>query len=391
MSRRADATHCVHAGEERHGRNAPLTTEIVQAAVFALSGFEELERYAAGKSQAYLYSRYDNPTVAAAERKLAELEGGEDAIATSSGMAASLCAVLATCRAGDELVTMLDIYGGTLSLFESVLPQLGISVRVVSYRDLDRLPRFLSRRTRLLWLESPTNPALRSVDLAGLAEAAHRRGALVAVDNTFATPILQKPLQLGADLVLHSATKYLGGHSDITAGALVGSRRLIARARQVRKLTGGTLDPGAAYLLLRGMKTLALRVERACANAGQIAQALECHPKVKRVLYPGLPQTEGHGFAARQMRDFGMMVTLELAGGRRAARRFIDSLQLWYLATSLGGVESTVSYPLLASHAGLSKERLKQMDVSAATVRLSVGIEDAADLLADLTQALERA
>ncbi len=387
---RADATHCVHAGEERHGRAGSLTTDIAQASVFVLPGIDELRRIAEGKSSAYMYTRYANPTTRAAEEKIAALEGGEDCLVTASGMAAEFAAVLAVCKAGDEIVSMLDIYGGTLKLFQNVLPRLGITTRFVPYHDLPRLGRYCNRRTRMVFMESPTNPTLRSADLEALAEIGHKHKAVVVADNTFATPVLQKPLALGADLVVHSATKYLGGHSDVTAGALVGSKPLIAQARDMMKLSGGCLDPAASYLLIRGLKTLEIRVERACRNASLIAAFLSEHPKVERVLYPGLPQADGHEIARRQMRDFGMMVSFEIKGGGRAAEKFVDSLRLWYLATSLGGVESTVSYPLLSSHVGLSRQQLKLLDVSPATVRLSVGIEDAADLVQDLDQALRK-
>jgi cystathionine beta-lyase/cystathionine gamma-synthase len=389
-SKLADSTLCIHAGEDRHGRKVPLTTEIAQTSVFALPSVEELRRYAEGKSDAFIYTRYGNPTTSAAEAKIAALEGGEGCVITASGQAATLITVLATCRAGDEMVSMLDIYGGTLKLFEDVFPRLGIRTKLVSYEDLERLEDFFNRRTKLLFLESPTNPTLRCVNLEGLARKAARRGIRVAVDNTFATPILQKPLALGADVTIHSATKYLGGHSDLTAGAIVGAESLIASARTMMIQCGGSLDPFASYLLIRGLKTLELRVQRACLNASHVAQALSGNPKIARVMYPGFAQNEGHAFAQRQMSAFGMMVAIELRGGGRAAEKFIDNLKLWYLATSLGGVESTVSYPMLSSHLGLSSGRLRQMDVSSATVRLSVGIEDSADLIADLEQALAK-
>ncbi len=367
-----------------------LTTDIAQTSVFVLPGVDELRRLAAGKSSAYMYTRYANPTTRAAEEKIAALEGGEDCLVTASGMAAEFAAVLAACRASDEVVSMLDIYGGTLKLFQNVLPRMGITTRFVPYHQLGQIGRYLNRRTRLLFLESPTNPTLRSVDLRALAEVGHKYGATVVVDNTFATPILQKPLELGADLVIHSATKYLGGHSDVTAGALIGSKKLVAAARDIMKLSGGCLDPAASYLLIRGLKTLQIRVERACRNAHEITEFLRSHSKVQRVMYPGLPETDGHEFARRQMKDYGMMLSFEIKGGGRAAEKFIDSLKLWYLATTLGGVESTVSYPLLSSHVGLTREQLKLLDVSAATVRLSVGIEEAADLVEDLDQALRK-
>jgi cystathionine beta-lyase/cystathionine gamma-synthase len=386
-----DATHCVHAGEDRHGRRASLTTDIAQTSVFVLPKLDDLRRISTGKEQGYVYTRYANPTIAAAEKKIAALEGGECCVITASGMAAEMITFLTYCRAGDEIVSMMDIYGGTLVLFDQVLPRLGINVRLVPYGELDRVERYFSRRTRMLFLESPTNPTLRCAGLEHLCDIARRRDVLSVVDNTFATPILQKPLELGCDVVLHSATKYLGGHSDITAGAIVGPAKLVEPARQIMLQTGGSLDPGAAHLLIRGMKTLELRVQRACDNAAIVAEYLSRHRKVERAMYPGLPDNPGHEIARRQMRDFGMMVSFEIRGGMRAAERFIDSLQLFYLATSLGGVESTVSYPLLSSHYGTSKDRLKLLDVSASTVRLSIGIEDPEDLLADLEQAFARA
>jgi cystathionine beta-lyase/cystathionine gamma-synthase len=388
---RQDSTVCVHGGEERHGRNTSLTTEIVQASVFAVKDTVELEKYAAGKSDAFLYARYANPTVVVAEKKLAALEGGEECVVTASGMAAELCIALAVCQAGDEIVSMLDIYGGTLKQFRDVLSRCGIKTHFVPFGDLASIDKYFNKRTRMLFLETPTNPTLRCVDIEKLAAIGRKKGACVIVDNTFATPVLQKPLSLGADMVIHSVTKYLGGHSDVTAGAVVGAKKWIDPVRQMMIHTGGCLDPNAAYLMIRGMKTLQLRVERASSNAFAIAEFLKTHGKVERVYYPGLADCEGHAIAARQMRDFGMMVSFDIKGGGKSARKFIDSLELWYLAASLGGVESTVSYPVLTSHIGLEDKTLRLLGVSPATVRLSVGIEDSADLAADLDQALRRA
>src|SRR5271157_3691563 len=383
-----DATRCVHAGEDRHGQSAPLTTPIAQTSVFVIPGLDELRRYAEGDRDFYLYSRYGNPTVKAAEDKIAALEGAEGAVITASGMSATLIAALAVCKAGDEIVSMLDIYGGTVKQFESVLSRCGIKTHFIPYDDLGNAERYFTRKTRMLFLETPTNPTLRCADIAALAAIAHRRTACLVVDNTFATPVLQKPLALGADMVMHSATKYLGGHSDLTAGALAGSKKWMDAARELRTYTGGCLDPGCAYLLLRGMKTLQVRVERACHNAAQVAKALQRHSKVAEVYYPGLKDHPAHELVRRQMKDFGMMVSFDIRGGGRAAERFIDKLKLWYLATSLGGVESTVSYPVLSSHIGLSAKQWQLLGVSPATIRLSVGIEDADDLLGDLEQAL---
>jgi cystathionine beta-lyase/cystathionine gamma-synthase len=391
MKRLADATRCVHAGEDRRGQSAPLTTPIAQTSVFVIPSLDDLRRYAEGDRDFYLYSRYGNPTVKAAEDKIAALEGADAAVITSSGMSATLIAALVACKAGDEIVSMLDIYGGTLKQFENVLSGCGIKTYFVPYPDLKNAERYFTSKTRMLFLETPTNPTLRCADIAALSAMAHRHKACVVVDNTFATPVLQKPLALGADVVMHSATKYLGGHSDLTAGVLAGPKKWMDRAREMMILTGGCLDPGCAYLLLRGLKTLHLRVERACRNAAAIAAGLERHPKVTHVYYPGLAGHEAHELASRQMSDYGMMVSFDLHGGEPAVDHFIKKLKLWYLATSLGGVESILSYPVLSSHIGLSAKRLKLLGVSPATVRLSVGVEDATDLIADLEAALASA
>lgn len=382
-------TLVVHAGEERHGTAGPLTTPIAQTSVFVLPKVEDLRGIVTGKTQGFYYTRNGNPTTAAAEEKIAALEGGVGGIVTSSGMSATLAAALAICQAGDEIVSMLDIYGGTLKLFEVVLAKLGIKTTLVPYQEMGRIGDYCSKATKLIFVETPTNPTLRTVDLKAMAKLGAKTGARVVVDSTFATPILQRPLEFGCDVVMHSATKYLGGHSDLTAGALVcRDKKLLAKMREMSVATGGTCDPGAAYLLVRGLKTLQVRVERACTNAKAIVSALQKHKNVERVMYPGLRTTDGHAIAKRQMKDFGMMLSIEVKGGARAAERFIDHLQLWYLATSLGGVESTVSYPVLASHVDCSSQRLKLLDISSATVRLSVGIEDVRDLMADLDQAL---
>ncbi|HXZ78515.1 MAG TPA: aminotransferase class I/II-fold pyridoxal phosphate-dependent enzyme [Terriglobales bacterium] len=385
---RADATLCVHAGEERHGKKTGLTTAITQASVFVLPDVEEMRKYAEGTSDAYLYSRYGNPTVNVAEKKIAALEGGEACLVTSSGMAAIHSFFLSACRTGDEIVSMQDLYGGTTHLFQETLARFGVSTHFVPFHELDSIEKYFTKRTRVLFLETPTNPTLRCADIAALAKIGHKHRCCVMVDNTFATPLLQKPLRLGADVVVHSATKYLGGHNDVVAGALVGGTEWVEPARQATKQSGGCLDPLAAFLLIRGLKTLDIRVQRGCASARAIAEFLGGHARVSRVFYPGLATNDGHQAAKRQMSDFGMMVAFEHRDGGCGAEEFINRLRLWYLATSLGGVESTVSYPLLSSHLGLSDEQLKLADVSAATVRLSVGIESVTDLLADLQQAL---
>jgi cystathionine beta-lyase/cystathionine gamma-synthase len=282
---------------------------------------------------------------------------------------------------------MLDIYGGTTKLFSNLLDRCGIRTRFVPFTELPNIDSYFTRKTRMLFLETPTNPTLRCADIATLSARAHKRKITVVVDNTFASPILQKPLALGADIVVHSATKYLGGHSDLTAGAVVTSRRWSDPVRETMILSGGCSDPGVAYLLLRGLKTLDVRMNRACRNAATIAEYLVAHNRVTQVFYPGLTDSPSHLLATAQMRDFGAVVSFDIKGGGPAAERFIDSLKLWYLATSLGGVESTVSYPVLSSHSSATRRELKLLGVSPATIRLSVGIEEAADLVEDLEQA----
>jgi cystathionine beta-lyase/cystathionine gamma-synthase len=380
------STVCVHAGESAPADEPrPLTTPIAQTSVFAVS-LEHWKQVAEGQAGVYMYTRYANPTTRAAEEKIAQLEQAEDCIVTASGQAATLAALLGTCRAGDEIVAMQDLYGGTLKLFAEVLERFGVRVVLVPYSDLSRIEEYFSKQTRLVVLESPTNPTLRCVDIRALSAKAHRAGTLVMVDNTFATPIFQRPLELGADLVMHSATKYLGGHSDLSAGALCGRKEILDVCRRMHIFTGGTLDPHASFLLLRGIKTLELRMERACENAQNLAEALTHHPAVQRVHYPGLSTHESHAIAAKQMSGFGAMLSIELADGA-AAERFLQRLKLWKLAASLGGVESTVSYPVLTSHVGLEAQ-WPALGITPGLIRLSVGIEGWQDLFADLEEAI---
>jgi cystathionine beta-lyase/cystathionine gamma-synthase len=370
-------------------RPGPLATPIVQTSTFAFASAAEMRRYVEGDEELFLYTRYANPTVRALEESLAALEGAEAALALSSGMAAMTSAVLSLVRAGDEVLGSAALYGGTLRLLSDVLPRFGVGSRLLSSADLLRVDQLASDASRVLILESPTNPTLEIVDLARVSAAAHARGIAVIVDNTFATPHLQRPLALGADLVMHSLTKALAGHSDLIGGALAGSRQRIEAARATMKVFGGCMDPHAAFLAQRGVKTLHLRVERQCANALALARALEGHEALRRVLYPGLPSHPGHETASRQMSAFGGMVTLELSGGLTAAERFYDRLRLVARAASLGGVESLASLPVHTSHFGLSPEKLREAGVDPGMVRLSLGVEDADDVVADVERALQ--
>jgi cystathionine beta-lyase/cystathionine gamma-synthase len=373
-----------------HGaRSGPLASPIVQTSTFAFASSAEMRRFLDGDDELFLYTRYANPTVRELEQALAALEGGEAALALSSGMAAMTSAILSVVRAGDEVLGSASLYGGTLRLLTETLPRFGVSARLVPLEDLARVDAIAGERTRAIILESPTNPTLEVVDLAAVARAAHARGLVVVVDNTFATPHLQRPLTLGADLVMHSLTKALAGHSDLIAGALAGSSERIDAARATMKVLGGCLDPHAAFLALRGIHTLHLRVERQCANGLAVAHALEGHPRVKRVLYPGLPSHPGHALACRQMSAFGGIVTLVLEGGLAAAERLYDRLSLVTRAASLGGVESLASLPVHTSHYGLPEEKLREAGIDPGMVRLSMGVEDASDLVRDLERALE--
>ena len=386
----ARATIAVHGGERREEQPyGAVVSPVFHSATFSFKTFAEMRRYALGElPDAYFYSRYANPTVAEVERRIAELEGAEACVLTASGSAAAFAALVALCEAGDEVIACDSIYGGTVRILTKVLSRFGVRSRFIPVADIPKLPALAEDRTRVFWCESPANPINRIVDLSQAAAAARQARVFTVADNTFATPILQQPLSLGIDAVMHSATKYLGGHSDLTAGAVAGCREFIDRVRQVAVFTGATLDPAAAYLLGRGIRTLDLRVRKASDNAMQLAEALRVHKKVARVYYPGLDDDPGHQVARRQMKAFGGVVAADLVGGESEVERFYDALRLARPAPSLGGVETLVSYPLYSSHVGFSGDQLRAAGVSAATVRFAVGIEAAEDIIADVTQAL---
>jgi methionine-gamma-lyase len=386
------ATIAVHGGEQTEDQPfGAVVSPVVHSATFAFKTFDEMRRYSRGELRgAYFYSRYGNPTVAEAERKIAELEGAEACVVTSSGSAATFCALAALCKSGDEALACDSIYGGSTKILTKVLAPLGVESRFVSIDDIASLPEIAGERSKVFWFETPANPINRVVDLQQAAEAARTAGLFSIVDNTFATPVLQRPLEFGIDAVMHSATKYLGGHSDLTAGAVAGTQEFIDRVRQISIWVGTTLDPAAAYLLSRGMKTVAARVQVASDNALKIARALKKHPRVAHVYYPGLEDDPSHEIARRQMRAFGAVVAIDLKGGESEAEKLFDSFELVRPAPSLGGVETLASYPLYSSHAGFSSEELRAAGVSAATVRFAIGIEAAEDIVADITQALDR-
>ncbi|MCL6566096.1 MAG: aminotransferase class I/II-fold pyridoxal phosphate-dependent enzyme [Acidobacteriia bacterium] len=381
------STRAIHVGEEKFRRSAPVAPPIVRSSTFTFSSTAEMKRWAEGRSAAYIYTRYGNPTLTIAEEKIAALEGAPAAIVTASGMAAISSALLAVVRSGEEILATRQLYGGTYRLFRDIFPRLGIRVQYVE-NDLAGVERLVSPQTRVLYIETPTNPTLRLVNLRQAARLARRFRLFSIVDNTFASPILQNPLALGLDAVVHSATKFLGGHSDLIAGAVAGPEAFIERVRQMVIYLGGSADPGAAFLLIRGLKTLEARVRQQCQTALAVARYLARHPRVARVHYPGLPSHPDHRLARRQMRGFGSMLAFDLKGGLPAARRFCDRVRVFLLAASLGGVESLAVLPIYSSHYRMSRAELHAAGVSPGTVRLSIGLEDPADLIADLEQAL---
>ncbi len=382
-------TRAIHAGErKRHGVGASVTSDIVRSSTFTFSSSEEIKRWAEGDSSAYIYTRYGNPTLAVAEKKIAALEGAETAVVTSSGMAAISNALLSVLKNGDEFISSAQVYGGTYRLMRDVFPRFGITVQHVD-TTLQGIAGMVNDRTKCLYIETPTNPTLRLVDLRKAIAFARKHHLVSIVDNTFATPMLQNPLALGCDMVVHSVTKGLAGHSDLVGGVAAGSHKHIDPVRQMMIYLGGCMDPEGAFLLVRGIKTLGVRVQRQCENALRVARFLEKHPKVERVHYPGLKSHVDYALAKKQMRGFGSMLAFDLKGGLPAARRLCDRVKLFLLAASLGGVESLVLLPIYSSHYRMSKAELERASVKPGTVRISIGLEDGADLIEDLQQALK--
>ncbi|HLU46084.1 MAG TPA: cystathionine gamma-synthase [Natronosporangium sp.] len=372
-------TRAIHAGQAPDPRTGAVILPIYQTSTFAQEGV-------ARPRLGYEYSRSGNPTRDALQECLAALEGGTRGLAFASGLAAEDTLLRTVCRPGDHVVIPDDAYGGTYRLFAKVLQRWGLEWSVARITDLDAVAAAITPKTKLIWVETPTNPLLGIVDIAGLARVAHEHGALLAVDNTFATPYLQQPLALGADVVVHSTTKYLGGHSDVVGGALVVSDEALGGELAFHQNAMGAVNgPFDAWLTLRGIKTLGVRMDRHCDNAERVVEFLQDHPAVSEVLYPGLPSHPGHKVATAQMRRYGGMVSFRAAGGESAAIKVCERTKLFILAESLGGVESLIEHPAKMTHASAAGSPL---EVPSDLVRLSVGIETVDDLLADLDQAL---
>jgi len=389
------STKSIH-GRNLHAFKGPVATPIYQTSTYRFENSNDAIRYAKGDPKVLVYTRYHNPTTNGVEERIAFMENAESCALFSSGMAAISAAVMALCRSGDEIVSTPALYGGTYRFFRDTLPKYGVHVKYVDPKSLDDLMYLITPKTRLVYFETPTNPTLSLVDIERLvrvtrrAQKEFRSEITIVIDNTFATILNQNPFAYGVDVIMESATKYLGGHADIMAGVLVGSAKFIKKAKDVSKYLGATPDPFMSYLLDRSLKTFELRVMRQNDNAFALAQALEKHPKVKRVLYPGLASHPQHKLAKRQMCAYGGMVTIEVKGGVKAAVKVADSLKVAINAMSLGGVETLVSIPVYSSHINMTKEELAQHGVTPGMIRISVGVEGVEDLIGDFKQALRK-
>jgi methionine-gamma-lyase len=385
-------TRCVHAGEGPSPPYRAHTTPIYQTSTFVFDSAEQAAAVFSGKEAGYKYIRSapNTPTHQTFVQKLASLEGGESGLAFSSGMAAETAVALSFLKSGDHLLSSNVVYGGTYGLFSSLLLGLGIEVSFVDTTNLEEVKAALKDSTKMVFLESPANPTMDVCDIQEICRMAKEVGALCVVDNTFATPCFQRPLELGADLAVESCTKYIGGHSDLLGGAVVGSKDLIERISKMATLTGGTMGTHEAWLCIRGLKTLHLRMQRHAENAMLVAQLLESHPKVDSVRYPGLPSHPQHWIARKQMSGYGGMLCFELKGGLEAGRRLMNSVSLCTLSVSLGSTDTLIQHPASMTHAVMPREMRIKTGITDGLVRISVGIEDAKDIIADLDQALEK-
>jgi len=382
-------TEAVWGGEQDPASGAPTQTPIVPSVAFGYGDLDQWQAVALGREAGHIYSRNTNPTVRVFEEKVRLLEGAEASTSFASGMAAITNTIFALVKPGDRIVTIKDTYGGTNQFFREFLPTFQIDVCLCDTTDANQIDTQIRRGCRLVYLETPTNPTLKLVDIERCTRLAHSVGAIAITDNTFATPVNQRPLQLGSDLVLHSASKFLGGHADALGGIVCGPRHLVAKIYHFREITGAALEPFAAYLLLRGLKTLEIRIARQNANALEIASYLERHPAVERVNYPGLQSHPQWEIALKQMTGgFGSMMSFELRGGYEAVKTVLPRLRLAHRAANLGSVETIVGPPATTSHVEVSAADRAAMGIPEALVRYSAGIENAADLIADLEQAL---
>jgi len=383
-------TRAIHSGEAKKKYANSITTPIVQSSTFVFENSQRIEDYTQHGKDHYEYGRYGNPTAQTAERRLANLEGAEDGVVFSSGMSAITTTILSLVKAGDHIVFTDDSYKKTLEFCNTFLKNFHVDCTVVPFGDYEAIEGAINPNTRFIFSESPTNPYLNIFDLVKLKAIAKRNNVLTLIDSTFSTPFNQKPIEFGIDLVLQSATKYLAGHNDILAGAVLGKKELIDQIRDLHKTMGGIIDPHCCYLLLRGLKTFPLRVERQNKSTLQIARFLENHPKITKVYYPFLESHPHYKIAKEQMSGGGGVVSFEIDGDLDTARRFMDAIKLCYIGPSLGGVETLITHPAMVSYYNYSQEERIALGISDALFRLAVGIEDVNDLIADLEQALEK-
>ncbi len=384
------STRAIHAGEDRQRYADAITTPIVQTATYVFKDSREIEAYTKKGKLRYEYGRYGNPTEKVAQRRLADLEGAEDCVVFGSGMSAVVTTILALVQSGDHIVITDDAYKKTLEFCSSYIGRFGVTCTVVPFGDYTAMDRAVNRKTRFIISESPTNPYLNIFDLERLGQIAKKHKILTLVDSTFATPMNQRPLEFGVDLVIHSCTKYLAGHNDILAGAVLGHQALIDQIRDLHKAMGGVIDPHCCYLLLRGLKTFPIRMAIQNQSGMTVARFLEAHPRVQRVYYPGLESHPHHAIAKAQMSGFGGVVTFEIKNGLTGAKRFLDNLKLCFIAPSLGGVETLITHPATVSYYSQTRKQRYALGIKDELIRVAVGVEDVNDIIADLDQALKK-
>jgi len=384
------STRAIHAGEPRRKYADSITTPIIQTSTFTFKNSKHIEDYTKKGKEHFEYGRYGNPTAKIAEKRLADLEGAEDCVVFTSGMSAITTTILTLVQSGDHIVITDDSYKKTLEFCRSYLKQFGVECTIVPFGDYKVLEKAVKKNTRFIFSESPTNPYLNIFDLAKIKKIADKYNVLTLIDSTFATPLNQRPIEFGMDLVLQSATKYLGGHNDILAGAVLGKKELVDKIRNLHKSMGGLIDPHCCYLLLRGLKTFPLRVKKQNEIALEVAEFLESHPRVKKVYYPFLKSHRHYKVAKEQMAGGGGVVTFDIKGNLNTAKRFLDALKLCYIGPSLGGVETLITHPALVSYYDYTRKERYELGITDTLFRLAVGIEDVEDIINDLERGLKQ-
>jgi cystathionine gamma-synthase len=384
------STRAIHAGEPRRKYADSLTTPIIQTSTFTFKNSKHIEDYTKKGKEHFEYGRYGNPTVKIAEKRLADLEGAEDCVIFSSGMSAITTTILTLVQSGDHIVITDDSYKKTLEFCRSYLKQFGVECTIVPFGDYRVIEKAIKKNTRFIFSESPTNPYLNIFDLVKIKKIADKYNVLTLIDGTFATPLNQRPIEFGMDLVLQSATKYLGGHNDILAGAVLGKKELVDKIRSLHKSMGGLIDPHCCYLLLRGLKTFPLRVKKQNEIALEVAEFLENHPRIKKVYYPFLESHPHYKVAKKQMAGGGGVVTFDIKGNLNTAKRFLDALKLCYIGPSLGGVETLITHPALISYYNCTRKERYELGITDTLFRLAVGIEDVEDIIKDLERGLKQ-